>query len=123
MYSYKALLLFLALIVLAACQTKSMSYEVATVVRPIPVFDEYGKPLQYIIDITVTETGPNGENILARPQIMALVGRQVEVSGGGILCIASVQYENGGTRVDTSVAIIKEDKEVYLFKQNTTMPL
>lgn len=123
MYSHKLLLLFLALTVLTACQTKSVSYEVATVVRPMQPFDEHGKPQQYMIDITVTETGPNGENILMRPQLMTWVGKQAEVSGGEILCIASVKDENGGTRVDTSVGITKEGKEVYLFKQSTTLPL
>ena len=54
MYSHKTLLLFLALAVLTACQTKSVNYEVATVVRPMPLFDEHGKPQQDAVVITVT---------------------------------------------------------------------
>jgi hypothetical protein len=123
MYSQKTLLLFLALTVLTACQTKSVSYEVDTVVRPMQPFDEHGKPQQYMIDITVTETGANGENILMKPHLVTMLGKQAEVSGEEILCIASVTDENGGTRVDTSVGITKEGKEVYLFKQSTTLPL
>jgi hypothetical protein len=123
MYSQKTLLLFLALTVLTACQTKSVSYEVDTVVRPMQPFDERGKPQQYMIDITVTETGANGENILMKPHLVTMLGKQAEVSGEEILCIASVTDENGGTRVDTSVGITKEGKEVYLFKQSTTLPL
>ena len=131
MYSHKVLLLILVTIVIAGCQTKPVKYEVDTVVRPMPMADEQGRPRQYTVDITVTETGPNGESIVTRPQILTLVGKQAEITGeelhtnqlpGRISCTALIRHEEGGKRVDISVSIIKKGKEVCLIKQSTTLP-
>lgn len=125
------LLPFLALYAIAGCQTKPVKYEVNTVVRPVPMVGEDGKPRQYTVDITITETNPNGESIVTRPQILTLVGKQAEISSeelhtnqppGKISCTALVQHEKEGNRVDTSVSIIKKGKEVCFIKQSTTLP-
>ena len=123
MYSHKTLLLFLALTVLTACQTKSVNYEVATVVRPMPPLDEHGKPQQYAVVITVTETGPDGEHILMRPQLITMVGYQAKVRSDKMSCTAFIEHENGRNRVDTSVSIFKDGKEVCSMKQSTILPL
>jgi len=93
--------------------------------------DEHGRPRQYTVDITVTETNPNGESIVTRPQILTMVGKQAEITTeelytnqlpGRISCTALVKHEKDGNRVDTSVSIIKKGKEVCLIKQSTTLP-
>ena len=93
--------------------------------------DEQGKPQQYTVDITITETRPNGESVVTRPQILTLVGKQAEITTeklhtnqlpGKISCTALINYEKDGNRVDTSVSIIKKGKEVCLIKQSTTLP-
>jgi hypothetical protein len=115
MYSHKVLLLILATIVIAGCQTKPVKYEVETVVRPMPM----------------PETGPNGESIVTRPQILTMVGKHAEITTeelytnqlpGRISCTALVQHENDGNKVDTSISIIKKGKEVCFIKQSTTLP-
>jgi hypothetical protein len=131
MYSHKLLSLLFILVVLAGCQTKPVKYEVDTVVRPMLMAGEQGRPRQYTVDITVTETGPNGESIVTRPQILTMVGKQAEITAeelyanqppGKISCTALVQHETDGSRVHTSVSIIKKGKEVCLIKQSTTLP-
>lgn len=131
MYSHKVLLLILVTIVIAGCQTKPVKYEVDIVVRPMLMADEHGRPRQYTVDITVTETNPNGESIVTRPQILTMVGKPAEITveelyanqlPGRISCTALIKHEKDGNRVDTSVSIIKKGKEVCLIKQSTTLP-
>jgi hypothetical protein len=121
--------LLLALFVIAGCQTKPVKYEVETIVRPMPMVDEQSKPRQYTVDITVTETNPDGESIVTRPQILTMVGKQAEITSeelhpnqppGKISCTALINDEKDGHRVDTSVLIIKKGKEVCSIKQSTT---
>lgn len=123
------LLLPLVLFIIAGCQTKPVKYEVETVVRPRPMVDEQGKPRQYTVDITITETKPNGESIVTRPQILTVIGKQAKITSeelhtnqppGKISCTALVQHEKDGSRVDTSVSIIKKGEEVCSIKQSTT---
>ena len=130
MYSHKVLLLILVTIVIAGCQTKPVNYEVETVVRPMLMADEHGRPQQYTVDITITETNLNGERIVTRPQILTMVGKQAEITTeklytnqlpGRISCTALVKHEKDGIRVDTSVSIIKKGMEVCLIKQSTTL--
>ena len=110
MYSHKGRLLILVTIVIAGCQTKPVKYEVNTVVRPMRMADEQGRPRQYTVDITVTETNPNGESIVTRPQILTMVGKQAEITAeelytnqlpGRISCTALVKHEKDGNRVDS----------------------
>ena len=131
MYSHKGRLLILVTIVIAGCQTKPVKYEVNTVVRPMRMADEQGRPRQYTVDITITETNPNGESIVTRPQILTMVGKQAEITAEElytnqlperISCTALVKHEKDGNRVDTSVSIIKKDQEVCFIKQSTTLP-
>ena len=131
MYSHKILLLILVTIVTAGCQTQPVGYKVETVVRPMAMADEQGKPRQYKVDITITETRPNGESVVTRPQLLTMVGKQAEITKeelytnqrpGKISCTALVQHEKDGSRVDTSVSIVKKGKEVCLIKQSTTLP-
>lgn len=125
------LLPLVALFVIAGCQTKPVKYEVETIVRPVPMVDEQGKPRQNTVDITITETSPNGESIVTRPQILTMVGKQAEISTeelhpnqppGKILCTALINDEKDSHRVDISVLIIKKGKEVCSIKQSTTFP-
>ena len=125
MYSRKVLLLILVTIVIAGCKTKPVKYEVDTVVRPMPMADEHGRPRQYTIDITITETNQNGESIVTKPQILTMVGEPAEITveqlyanqlPGRISCTALVRHEKDGNRVDTSISIIKSGKEVCLIK-------
>jgi hypothetical protein len=97
----------------------------------MPMPGEHGKPRQYTVDITITETGPNGESIVTRPQILTMVGKHAEITTeelyanqlpGRISCTALVQHEKEGNKVDTSISIIKKGKEVCLIKQSTTIP-
>ena len=131
MYSHKVRLLILATIVIAGCQTKPVKYEVDTVVRPMLMADEQGRPRQYMVDITITETNPNGESIVTRPKILTMVGKPAEISAeelhtnqppGKISCAALINYEKDGNRVDTSVLIIKKGKEVCSIKHSMTFP-
>jgi hypothetical protein len=131
MYSHKVLLLILVTIVIAGCQTKPVKYEVDTVVRPMLMADGQGRPRQYTVDITITETNPNGESIVTRPQILTMVGKQAEIISeelhpnqppGRISCTALINDKEDGHRVDTSVLIIKKGKEVCSIKQSTTFP-
>jgi len=131
MYSHKVRLLILATIVIAGCQTKPVKYEVDTVVRPMLMADEQGRPRQYMVDITITETNPNGESIVTRPKILTMVGKPSEISTeelhtnqppGKISCAALINYEKDGNRVDTSVLIIKKGKEVCSIKHSMTFP-
>ena len=131
MYSHKVLLLILVALVIAGCQTKPVKYEVETIVRPMRMADEQDRPRQYTVDITITETNPNGESIVTRPQILTMVGKQAEITAEDlytnqlprkISCTALVQHEKDGNRVDTSVSINKKGKEVCFIKQSTTLP-
>jgi len=131
MYSHKVLSLILATIVTAGCQTKPVKYEVDTVVRPRPTVDEHGRAQQYTVDFTVTETHPDEESIVTRPQILTVVGKKAEITmeklypnqpPESISCTALVKHEKGSSRVDTSVSIVKKGKEVCLIKQSTTLP-
>lgn len=131
MYLHKVLLPILVTIVIAGCQTNPVKYEVDTVVLPRPMADEHGRPRQYTVDITITETGPNGGSIVTRPQILTMVGEQAEITteklypnqpSERISCTALVQHEEDGNRVDTSISIVKKGKEVCLIKQSTTLP-
>ncbi len=130
MKSYR-LPLLLTFVVIAGCQTRPVRYEVDTVVRPMLMADEQGKPRQYTVDITITETRPDGESIVTRPQIVTMAGKRAEITTeelhtkqppGKISCTALVEHEKDGSRVDTSVSIIKKGKEVCLIKQSTTLP-
>jgi len=131
MYSQKVALLFLAIMAMAGCQTNPVKYEVETVVRPRLMVDDRGRPQQYTVDFTVTETRPDGESIVTRPQILTAVGKQARISTEksypnqppeSISCTALVEHEKDGSRVNTSVSIIKKGKEVCLIKQSTTLP-
>ena len=131
MYSHKVLLLIVATLAIAGCQTKPVKYEVNTVVRPMRMANEQGRPRQYTVDITITETNPNGESIVTRPQILTMVGKQAEITTeklytnqlpGRISCTALVKHEKDGNRVDTSVSIVKKGEEVCFIKQSTTLP-
>jgi len=129
MHSHKILLLILVTIVTAGCQTKSVKYEIDTVVRPVPMVDDHDKSQQYTVDITVTETSPDGESIVTRPQILTMPGKQAEITMQKsnpnqppecISCTALVKHEKDGSRVDTSVSIVKKGKELCLIKQSMT---
>ena len=130
MYSHKVLLLILVTIVMTGCQTRPVKYEVDTVVRPLSEITPQSKPRQYIVDITVTETSPNGESIVSEGQIQTMVGKEAEMTReeiytdrlpGMISCTALVKHEEDGNRVDTSVSIVKKGKEVCSIKQSTTL--
>ncbi len=131
MHSHKLLSLLFVLVVVAGCQTQPVKYEVETDVRPMPMVDEHGKPRQYIVDITITQTNPNGESIVTKPKILTIVGKQAKISAeelhtnqppGKISCTALINYEKDGNKVDTSVLIIKKGKEVCSIKQSMTFP-
>ena len=130
MHSHKVLLLILVTIVMAGCQTHPVKYEVDTVVRPVPMPAERGRPRQYMVDFTVTETSPDGESIVTRGQIQTLVGKQAEMTQeelhtnqlpGKISCTALVKHDKDGNRVDTSISIVKKGRELCLIKQSTTL--
>jgi len=131
MYSQKVVLLILVTILIAGCQTNPVKYEVETVVRPRLMADDRGRPQQYTVDFTVTETRPDGESIVTRPQILTAVGKQAEISTEksypnqppeSISCTALVEHQKDGSRVDTSVSIVKKGKEVCSIRQSTTFP-
>lgn len=120
----------LAVSLIAGCQTKPVQYEVDAIFVPHSMFDERGRPRQYMVKITVTETNSQGESIETNADLLTLAGKVTEAKfeqlstnrpPGVVSCSASITNEDNVAKVITSVTIMKDGKEAYSMKQNATL--